>query len=46
MKFLQPLQESFEKFIRSMPDRMMSPSLLNISPKNNEKFAHVDSQCK
>ena len=46
MKFLQPLQDWCEKFKRSMSDRMMLPSLLNISPKKNVKFAHVDSQCK
>ena len=38
MKFLQPLQDWCEKFIRSMFDRMMSPSLLNISPKKKKSL--------
>ena len=44
--FLQSLQDWSEKSIRSMSKRMISPSLLNISPPKKEKFAHVDSHCK
>ena len=46
MNFLQPLQVWCEKFTRSKSERTISPSLLNISPKENENFAHDDSQCK
>ena len=36
IKFLQSLQDWCEQFIRSMSERMMPPSVLNISPKKNE----------
>ena len=37
MNFLQPLQDWCEKFIRSMSDRMMPPSLLKLPPHPKKK---------